>query len=127
MTNFDFLRDMPDCKAFADVAVSSEKLYNFDLGACVINCRRTLECAVKWMYSVDEGLKLPYQDTLVSFISTEEFRDLVGTDILRRINFIRKLANETAHSSSRSLPGKSVCLYRLYRSLLYKRIRSAQV
>lgn len=115
MTNFDFLRDMPDCKAFADVAVSSEKLYNFDLGACVINCRRTLECAVKWMYSVDEGLKLPYQDTLVSFISTEEFRDLVGTDILRRINFIRKLANETAHSSKKiSKEQAALCLENLF-------------
>lgn len=115
MTNFDFLRDMPDCKAFADVAVSSEKLYNFDLSACVINCRRTLECAVKWMYSVDEGLKLPYQDTLVSFISTEEFRDLVGTDILRRINFIRKLANETAHSSKKiSKEQAALCLENLF-------------
>lgn len=115
MTNFDFLRDMPDCKAFADVAVSSEKLYNFDLGACVINCRRTLECAVKWMYSVDEGLKLPYQDTLVSFISTEEFRDLVGTDILCRINFIRKLANETAHSSKKiSKEQAALCLENLF-------------
>ena len=115
MTNFDFLRDMPDCKAFADVAVSSEKLYNFDLSACVINCRRTLECAVKWMYSVDEGLKLPYQDTLVSIISTEEFRDLVGTDILRRINFIRKLANETAHSSKKiSKEQAALCLENLF-------------
>lgn len=117
MTNFDFLRDMPDCKAFADVAVSSEKLYNFDLGACVINCRRTLECAVKWMYSVDEGLKLPYQDTLVSFISTEEFRDLVGTDILRRINFIRKLANETAHSSKKYPKSKPLFAWKICLSL----------
>lgn len=115
MTNFDFLRDMPECKAFADVAISAEKLYNFDLDTCAINCRRALECAVKWMYSVDEGLNLPYQETLISLISTEEFRDLVGADILRRIDFIRKLANQTAHSPKKITKEQAqLCLENLF-------------
>lgn len=115
MTNFDFLRRMPECKAFADVAVSAEKLYNFDLDSCVINCRRALECAVKWMYSVDEELKMPYQETLVSLTSTEEFRDIVSSDILRRIDFIRKLANNTVHSSKKiSKEQAQLCLENLF-------------
>ena len=70
MTNFDFLKNDPQFKTFADVAISAEKILNIDMGASVLNCRRAMEFAVKWMYSVDSSLVRPYQDTLVSLMST---------------------------------------------------------
>ena len=63
MTNFDFLLPTPDFSTFAPVAVSAEKLLHIDVDACVLNCRRAMEFAVKWMYSVDRDLVMPYQDT----------------------------------------------------------------
>ena len=71
MTNFDFLKKDPQFVNFADVAIAAEKIINIDIGACVINCRRAMEFAVKWMYSVDDALKLPYQDALYSLMNTE--------------------------------------------------------
>ena len=53
MTNFDFLKNTPDFATFADVAISAERLIYLDPAACVFNCRRAMEFAVKWMYSVD--------------------------------------------------------------------------
>ena len=54
--------------------------------------------AVKWMYSVDGSLVMPWQDTLVSLMNTEEFRNIVGTDIWRRMDFIRRVGNNAAHT-----------------------------
>ena len=70
MTNFDFLTLDPQFNTFSDVAVSAEKIMHIDPAAGIINCRRAMEFAVKWMYSVDGELVMPYQDTLVSLMST---------------------------------------------------------
>lgn len=115
MTNFDFLLKEPKFSAFAEVAVSAEKLYNVDVDSCALACRRAMEFAVKWMYSVDRELKMPYQDTLVSLMGTEEFRDLVGADILRRMDFIRKVGNNAAHSGKKvTREQAALCLENLY-------------
>ena len=101
MTNFDHFARDPQLAPFAEVAVSAEKIYQIDPAACVLNCRRAMEFAVKWMYSVDGDLKLPWDDKLVSLMSTDEFRDVVDADLLRRMHFIRKLGNTAAHTGSK--------------------------
>ena len=77
MTNFDFLKNEPKFKDFADVAISAERIFQFDYAASVLNCRRAMEFAVKWMYSVDSALVMPWDDRLVSLMSTDEFRDII--------------------------------------------------
>ena len=116
MTNFDFLQSEPAFSSFAEVAISAERIYAIDPEACVINCRRAMEFAVKWMYSVDSGLTMPYQDTLISLMSDEEFRDLVGPDTWRRMDYIRRVANTAAHSSSRKVSSDqaALCLENLF-------------
>lgn len=115
MTNFDFLLSDPDFKRFGEVAVLAEKLLRLDLDLCVINCRRAMEFAVKWMYSVDKALELPYQDTLVNLMNAEDFREIVGTDILQRMNFIRKVGNSAAHNARRTSPEQAeLCLENLF-------------
>ena len=64
MTNFDFLKLDKGFESFADVAISAERILHIDPDACAFNCRRAMEFAVKWMYSVDQDLKLPYNETL---------------------------------------------------------------
>ncbi len=97
MTNFDFLKKNRDFDAFSDVAISAEKILHIDVDSCVINCRRAMEFAIKWMYSVDRDLAMPYQDNLVSLMSEDSFRSLIGNDIWRRLDFIRKVGNNAAH------------------------------
>lgn len=62
MTNFDIFTSTLQFESFASVAVSAEKILHIDPSACVLNCRRAMEFAVKWMYSVDKALVMPYQD-----------------------------------------------------------------
>lgn len=80
-TNFDYLKNEEKFSAFSDVAISAEKIVLIDPEACVINCRRAMEFAVKWMYSVENQLDMPYQDNLQSLMNAEDFRDIVGYDI----------------------------------------------
>lgn len=115
MTNFDFLQKDPQFKGFADVAVSAERILYMDVEAAVLNCRRAMEFAVKWMYSVDGVLVLPYQDKLVSLLGTEEFRDLVPVDVINRLHYIRKLGNDAAHGNRKiSRDEAELCLENLY-------------
>ena len=115
MTNFDFLKNTPDFDAFADVAISAENLLHIDVDSCVLNCRRAMEFAVKWMYSVDRDLVMPYQDNLVSLMNDEKFRDIIGNDIWRRMEFIRKLGNTAAHGGKKvTVEQAELCLENLF-------------
>ena len=61
MTNFDYLKDEKDFDSFVDIAVVAEKTFNIDVSSCIFNCRRAMEAAIKWMYSVDRELKVRYR------------------------------------------------------------------
>ena len=115
MTNFDYLQKEAKFNSFASVAVAAEKVFHIDAESCIINCRRAMEFAIKWMYSVDKGLTVPYQDTLVSLMSTDDFRDIVGPDIWRRLDFIRKMGNNAAHKGKRiNADQAKLCLENLH-------------
>ena len=115
MTNFDFLLSVPEFVSFGEVAVTAEKIYSIDPAACVLNCRRAMEFAVKWMYSVDSALSLPWDDKLVSLLSTEEFRNIVDANLMRRLEFIRKLGNCAAHDGKKVTKEQAMlCLQNLW-------------
>ena len=120
MTNFDFLKSDPQFATFSDVAISAEKILNIDAAASVLNCRRAMEFAVKWMYSVDKDLEMPYDTTLITLMSSEDFRDIVGNDIYRRMDFIRKVGNIAAHGGKKiSMEQAKLCIENLYYFLDY--------
>lgn len=115
MTNFDLFTKEQDFAPFAEPAVSAERIYQIDPAACVLNCRRAMEAAVKWMYSVDSALVMPYQDKLISLMSTDEFRDIVDDNLLRRMDYIRKIGNAAAHAGRRITKEQAaLCLENLY-------------
>ena len=115
MTNFDFLTLDPQFNTFSDVAVSAEKIMHIDPAAGIINCRRAMEFAVKWMYSVDGDLVMPWQDTLVSLMSTPEFRDIVDVNLWQRMDFIRRMGNSAAHTGKKITDAQGLlCLRNLH-------------
>lgn len=116
MTNFDFLKRDERFRGFADVAASAEMLLHIDASSCVMNCRRAMESAVKWMYSADSVLSSePYSEKLAYLMNGEDFRDIVGTDIWRRMDFIRKCGNGAAHGDKKiSADVAELCLENLF-------------
>lgn len=115
MTNFDFLLEEQAFAAFADVAVSAEKILHIDPAACVLNCRRAMEFAIKWMYSVDKELDIPCPDSLVALLSTREFKSIVGHDLWQRLDLIRRMGNNAAHTERRLTQAQAaLCLENLF-------------
>ena len=100
-TNFDYLKNESKFSDFADVAISAEKLILLDPEASIINTRRAMEFAVKWMYSVDTELEIPYQDNLQSLMNSEDYRQIVGQDLWKRMDYIRRCGNHVAHNSKK--------------------------
>ena len=115
MSNFKFLLSDPGMAAFAEVAMAAEKILHIDPAASILNCRRAMEFAVKWMYSVDKELEMPYQDNLQSLMTREEFRAIVGQDIWRRMDYIRIKGNNAAHNTGKiSEEAAMLCLENLH-------------
>lgn len=115
MTNFDVFNTDSQFAAFAPAAIAAERILHIDPSACILNCRRAMEFAVKWMYSVDDSLVRPWQDKLVSLMSNEDFRDIVGADIYRRIDYIRIMGNNAAHNNKKITEEQAVlCLENLF-------------
>ena len=115
MTNFDFLLSDPQLTAFGEVAVAAEKIYAIDPAACVLNCRRAVEFAVKWMYSVDSALVMPYDDRLASLMDTEDFRAIVDRDLWQRLKYIRQTGNAAAHTGKKITKEQAqLCLENLW-------------
>ena len=115
MTNFDYLKQEPKFSSFADVAIVAEKVLKIDIESSVINCRRAMEFAIKWMYSVDKSLERPYQDSLISLMSTEDFHDLVDDALWKRLDLIRKIGNRAAHNGRKISEDEAIlCLKNLF-------------
>lgn len=115
ITNFDYLKQETKFNSFSDVAVAAEKILRIDKESSVINCRRAMEFAIKWMYSVDKSLEMPYQDNLVSLMSTEDFHDLVDDALWKRLDLIRKIGNRAAHNGRKITEDEAIlCLQNLF-------------
>lgn len=115
MTNFDFLKNEPQFAAFADTAIAAEKTLGIDANICVQTCRSAMEFAVKWMYSADSALETPYDGRLNNLINNEDFRDIAGDDIWRRLDYIRKCGNKAVHDNSKRTEEEALlCLENLF-------------
>lgn len=98
--NFDFLKYKEVFKNFANPCIEAEKSIGVSPATSAIQSRRALELAVKWLYSVDKDLRLPYQDNLSSLIHEYTFRDIVDVHLFQPLKYIIKLGNVAVHTNS---------------------------
>lgn len=120
VTNFDYLKKEPEFATFAGVAISAEKIILMDPQASIINSRRAMEFAIKWMYSVDKELEMPYQDNLQSLMNSEDYRQIVGPDLWKRMDYIRRCGNNVAHTNKKiGMDEAMLCLENLFIFLDY--------
>ena len=112
MTNFDYyISAFP----FASIGATAEQIFPIDAAACILNCRRCMEAGVKWMYSVDSHLIVPYDTRLSSLMGDENFRDAVGQDLWRRMDFVRRRGNDSAHRDKELTRSQArICLENLF-------------
>ena len=65
---------------------------------CAVGCRKAVELAVKWVYSADKTMKMPYKDNLQSLIHEPSFRFAVDSNTWGKLPFIIKLGNLAVHT-----------------------------
>ena len=83
---------------FAPAAIEAEKVYTSAPAMCAVGCRKALELAVKWVYSADNTMQMPYKDNLQSLIHEPTFRFAVDYNTWGKLPFIIKLGNLAVHT-----------------------------
>lgn len=101
MWNFCFLKEKKHFESFADACLEAEKSLQVSPATCAILTRRAFELAVKWLYSADSELKLPYQDNLSSLIHEPTFKAIIDEKLFPRLKYIVKLGNVAVHTNSK--------------------------
>lgn len=100
-TNFEYLKNRPEYILFSDTCIEAEKIYNSSPSVCAFCCRKALELAVKWVYSADETIKMPYRENLQSLIHEASFRNALDTETWKKLPYIIKLGNLGAHTDKK--------------------------
>jgi len=103
MANFDFLKDRKEFAMFAASAVEAEKVFATAPAMCAIGCRKALELAVKWVYTVDKTIQTPYKDTLSALIHEYTFKKQLDPTLFSKIKHIVDFGNTAVHTS-RTVP-----------------------
>lgn len=98
MSNFSFLHENTQYALFASAAIEAEKVYTSAPAMCAVGCRKALELAVKWVYSADNTMQMPYKDNLQSLIHELTFRFAVDYNTWGKLPFIIKLGNLAVHT-----------------------------
>lgn len=98
MSNFEFLKRKKEYALFASAAIEAERIYATSPAMCAVGCRKTLELAVKWVYSADASIQMPYKDNLQSLIHEPTFRFAVDYKTWGKLPFIIKLGNLAVHT-----------------------------
>jgi type I restriction enzyme R subunit len=98
VSNFDFLKDRKEYALFASAAIEAEKVYVSAPAMCAVGSRKALELAVKWVYSADNTMQMPYKDNLQALIHEPTFRFAVDYNTWGKLPFIIKLGNLAVHT-----------------------------
>lgn len=98
MSNFSFLHENTQYALFASAAIEAEKVYTSAPAMCAVGCRKALELAVKWVYSADNTMQMPYKDNFQSLIHEPTFRFAVDYNTWGKLPFIIKLGNLAVHT-----------------------------
>ena len=114
-TNFDFLKEDGQFSIFSDACIEAERSIAASPALCALGVRKSAELTVKWLYSVDRSLKVPYKDNFSALVYNPDFVDSVDQDIMDRLRYIIKLGNFAAHTNKQVTYKEAVLsLYHLF-------------
>lgn len=99
MANFDFLTYDTNYSAFSQMAIQAELQYNKNTVFSAFAARKSLEQAVKWMYSVDPDLHKPYDDSIQVLVHESSFVNAVPSNIRHDMQLVIKVGNSGVHDT----------------------------
>ena len=108
MSNFEFLKAKKNFESFSSACIEAEKSILVSPATTAILSRRALELAVKWVYSFDTDLVLPYQDNISSLIHNNSFIELIDYEMLPMLKYVIKLGNVAVHTNASVKRGEAI-------------------
>lgn len=99
-TNFDYLLSKKEYADFATQAVEAERSLAISPATCAILSRRALELAVRFVFSYDAELELPYRDNVSSLIHESTFRGIIEPRLFPMLKYTIHLGNVAVHTNS---------------------------
>lgn len=101
-TNFQFLKESTEYKLFSKACLDAENVLKTSPAMSAVGSRKAFELAVKWVYSTDTTMKMPYKDNLQALVHEESFRYAVDPTTWGKLQYIIKVGNMAVHT------GKSI-------------------
>ena len=98
--NFEYLLEKEEYKSFAEQAVEAEKSIAISPATCAILSRRALELAVRFVFSYDADLTLPYRDNVSSLIHEPTFRNIIDQRLFPMLKYTIHLGNVAVHTNN---------------------------
>ncbi len=98
--NFEYLLEKKEYLSFAPQAVEAEKSIAISPATCAILSRRALELAVRFVFSYDADLTLPYQDNISSLIHEPTFRSIIEPRLFPMLKYTIRLGNVAVHTNN---------------------------
>lgn len=99
-TNFDYLLGKKEYADFAYQAIEAEKSIAISPASCAMHTRRALELAVRFVFTYDAELQLPYQDNISSLIHESTFRSIIEPRLFPMLKYAIRLGNVAVHTNN---------------------------
>jgi len=98
IANFGFLENKAEYTLFASACIEAERVFASSSAMCAVGCRKALELGVKWVYSADNSITMPYKDNLQALLHDPSFRYAVDYKTWGKLPYIIKLGNLAVHT-----------------------------
>ncbi len=99
--NFDFLQNHSEYELFANACIEAERVLSTSAAMSAIGSRKALELAVKWIYSADNTISMPYKDNLQALIHEPSFKFALEIATWNKLPYIIKLGNLAVHTEKK--------------------------
>lgn len=99
--NFDLLIKIGEFESFSETCIEAEKGSILSYANSAILARRALELAVRWMYTNDADLEMPFRDNISSLVNESSFLNIIPEALNPRIRYIISLGNSAVHTGGK--------------------------
>ncbi|WP_407306130.1 DEAD/DEAH box helicase family protein [Desulfosporosinus sp. SB140] len=96
--NFEFLQGQTEYTLFAKACIEAERVISTSPAMASVGSRKAFELAVKWVYSADNTITMPYKDNLQALIHEPSFKFAMDIQTWSKLPYIIKLGNLAVHT-----------------------------
>lgn len=96
--NFEFLQGQTEYALFSVACLEAERVLTTSPAMAAVGSRKAFELAVKWVYSADKTITMPYKDNLQSLIHEPSFKFAMDNKTWSKLPYIIKLGNLAVHT-----------------------------